>query len=983
MLYAYDSCKNLQIPDVFLARLDKKIICALKVYDLKTNLCFNNISSGSFRIYRYENQEETDYYHKIKIGMLIEVRPVSWFQITDIQLDKSNDGNEIMDISMKSLETQLCQTYLTSFGSLASDNDEQGGLDRYCLYNIFDPEHSIMHIFKQKNPGWNIGYIDPDISAQYRAFDAESITSYEFLTDKVSETYECIFQFDVYAREVSAWKLENIGEKTSIFLSDRNLIKSVTVTSNDSDIKTVFQVSGGNDSRTNTPLNITDVNPSGNSAISNFSYFYPQMSEELTAKLKTYQKAMEENAPRYSDALAVLEELYEELNTLKNKIPDDHASTDWTLFGLIELQEKEKSYWNLMSVYMNNDTDRYEENYHLHEAVLSELSVRTGEIESQNIKIKKQLETVRSFIVNIQEFLGDDLYQELSHYVREENFQDDSFIATAEMTPDEILEMQRELMEHARKELAKACYPQFEMEIDAVNFTADYDFIEYTGQLELGNIITIEWEPGILIEARLLEMSIDWSNPDNFCLKFSSKNSLTEKWSLLAEIQKQAHSSGSSIDYNKGAWNIAKQTSLDFQQWINQIFDASLQNLQNSPDQEVLIDETGILLRKWLADQNKYSPGQVWMTNGQIAFTQDTWKSVCTALGEVTLPDGHKVYGLVGQYIVGEIFVGETLKLRGSGAELDLSSNDSISGLETSFRIQNGLFESYIGKINSAGTATDESGRVYTKIRQTEDSVALKVDKNGVISSINLSPETIRIQGSKIQLDGDVSFTNSFSIDGNQVSITNISGGNIKTSTITSAQIAADTITAANIAANTITGDKIAVGTIGADKIKTNELEVGKNIAMGANAVISWRNISGKPNDLAYTGDIPDDNYITEITKDTITTSYINALNVTAKYVTAEGIKAGTINGVSLNFDAVNSVFWTTNDASWTCDSNAIWSWGHGIALYTDSDSIRIKGDYIGNGDVNVNGTGYFREIYITGSQNFWEGWNLSDTLEN
>lgn len=50
------------------------------------------------------------------------------------------------------------------------------------------------------------------------------------------------------------------------------------------------------------------------------------------------------------------------------------------------------------------------------------------------------------------------------------------------------------------------------------------------------------------------------------------------------------------------------------------------------------------------------------------------------------------------------------------------------------------------------------------------------------------------------------------------------------------------------------------------------DLTVGGNVTMGPDAAISWAKVESKPDDLAYTGDIPDDDYITTITKNTITT---------------------------------------------------------------------------------------------------------------
>ena len=74
-----------------------------------------------------------------------------------------------------------------------------------------------------------------------------------------------------------------------------------------------------------------------------------------------------------------------------------------------------------------------------------------------------------------------------------------------------------------------------------------------------------------------------------------------------------------------------------------------------------------------------------------------------------------------------------------------------------------------------------------------------------------------------------------------------------------------------------INGGVIETKSIGADKIKVDELQVGKNISFAPGAKISWNNL---PNSVASLTDIPDDEYITTITKDTVTSSYIKSLNL-------------------------------------------------------------------------------------------------------
>ena len=211
-------------------------------------------------------------YNDISVGKYVWVDKFGWYRITDIK-EENNGLNPFYTIICYDLSIELKYTYLTSFGSMGTEGDGQGGLDRYALYAPSDQEHSIAHIFMSKNPGWTFKYIDDNITKERRSFNNDSVISYDFLTGDVADTFECIFTFDGNERTISAYKIENFGKKLPIVLSYRNLIKEIDITWNENDIRTMFNVSGGNDA-TGTALSIAAVNPSGNGIITNLTYYY-------------------------------------------------------------------------------------------------------------------------------------------------------------------------------------------------------------------------------------------------------------------------------------------------------------------------------------------------------------------------------------------------------------------------------------------------------------------------------------------------------------------------------------------------------------------------------------------------------------------------------------------------------------------------------------------------------------------------------------
>lgn len=661
-MFSYNYYKNLKDPEVYLAYPDKRIIGALQTYDRQTDIMANSADKSSFTIYSHKNNEPTPYYDEVELGKYVLFLGVNWFRIDDITIENQDTDNEYKEITAVALESELSQTYLTSFGSMGTDDDEQGGLDRYCLYSLTDQEHSILHIFLQTNPGWSIYYVDPEISKEYRNFQEDSVSSYSFLTDTVSDVYECIFIFDSFNKTISAYKLENLGKDTGITLQYRNLIKSIKKSSSEDDVKTVLTVCGGNDDRTNTTLGIIEVNIGGSNQIYDFSHYYPMMSDKLKNALIAYKKKCADNEAAYQEKLSGLKVKYEELGALQNHVPDDHDTTDWTQYGLAELNEKEAIYKTNMKLYMNDsDQTLYSKNQKLHAAVEAEIGVRKSQITAKENEINEYIKTINALIVNLRDFIGDNLYQQLGPFIREDTLTDDSFIVTNTMSDAEVLEMQKALLSHAYEELEKVSSPQYTLDVDLVNFTVNYDYKVFTDQLEMFNIVHISMDdPNEVMDVRLLKLHINWDDPSDFSATFSNKDTLSEKWNTFQTVKKQAEDTASKVDFSTGAWNKAASTSVTMDKYMNSVLDAAKQQIVSNENNEVIIDQTGILAKKWLPEKQSYDPAQLWITNNCIGITTDNWETIGMALGYVKVGNDY-FYGVVADKIFGRLLMSKGL----------------------------------------------------------------------------------------------------------------------------------------------------------------------------------------------------------------------------------------------------------------------------------------------------------------------------------
>ena len=188
------------------------------------------------------------------------------------------------------------------------------------------------------------------------------------------------------------------------------------------------------------------------------------------------------------------------------------------------------------------------------------------------------------------------------------------------------------------------------------------------------------------------------------------------------------------------------------------------------------------------------------------------------------------------------------LKQTADGISTTVTNNKNTetqhyNGLTSSINQQANRITTIITNLNDS----DEAAENYSAIAQMRDNIELRVAKSGVISAINLTPETARIRGKLITLDGDTQVTGYFwanaveaksidvgKINANSLSalsanIGNVTGGTIIGTTVSGSTIIGSTIRNANntfsVSANgaisgaTLTAATINSGTINADLI--------------------------------------------------------------------------------------------------------------------------------------------------------------------
>lgn len=183
--------------------------------------------------------------------------------------------------------------------------------------------------------------------------------------------------------------------------------------------------------------------------------------------------------------------------------------------------------------------------------------------------------------------------------------------------------------------------------------------------------------------------------------------------------------------------------------------------------------------------------------------------------------------------------------------------------------------------------ASSVEGNLQAQITVNADEITQRVSKNGVISAINQTSESVTIDASKINLNGYVTIaglgsSGNVAVDGSRITNGTVATAKIADSGVTAAKIASNAVTSAKVADANITTVKIANGAITAGKVAANAITADK---IHANAVTAGKIAAG-----AVTAG--------KIAANAITSDKIAANAITGKTITG-GTITQTISGAS------------------------------------------------------------------------------------
>lgn len=747
-----DTIQEREPPEIYLCNRNlNKLEMIQSVSDFNITFHVNAFDEISFAVNMINEKKWV--WDRIVDLSIIMVPQMGYFEIN--VNTKTSESGESKSISGKSLEIELDHVKL--FGFEINNDDIQD--EDYSVIKFYDPlntKSSLLHRILAYSPSWTVLHVDDKLWDKQRTFGVDDVSIYGFLTGDVSREFECFFQFDTFNRTISCFLWDEYGKDLNVYLDCENYLNEITLEAPADQIFNWFKVKGGDD-----VIDVREVNPDGSDYVVRFGENdLSDMSEELQNRLKDYETVFEAYQDEFLGIMARMQSQTEVIWDLYHSYSEDDK--DNTKQGLNYLAETEKLLKSLEDQYLSsgygNSTSSnysiYNDNHLKLLATQIAIASKKNEISIQeNIynAIKTERDLIQS-VLDIRNFLGGDLWLELSNYRRESTYTNEFFKVTDSMTDIERFKIEKELLERANKDLGKACNPQPILKSSVSNLLTKPEFKNLVSDdFRLGNYIFIGINDKYVAKVRIVTMSFDFQDISKVDLEFSDLIINNKNYNDPHTIIEQAKSTAKGYDIiNKQMSNASDNLSFIMDLRHNGL-DAAHTQITASKNQGITIDKHGILCREYNEEKLDWEDEQLKIINSLICFTNDKWASVQMALGRAKI-NNQIVYGLLCDALVGKWIFTETAYIGNENNTMTFDKDGFISyskDFKTVIKINpnnnDGLFEIWMnyeesnayrtlwtdnaGNLNITGKF--EADKVHTGyIRVSNDINSIIIDPN-------------------------------------------------------------------------------------------------------------------------------------------------------------------------------------------------------------------------------------------------------------
>ncbi len=362
-----------------------------------------------------------------------------------------------------------------------------------------------------------------------------------------------------------------------------------------------------------------------------------------------------------------------------------------------------------------------------------------GDLKTDGIQtlVEKEKNKIQD-ILNMEQYLGSDLWLELVSYRREDTYSNDNYISDG-LDNGELFSRALEFIEVAKKEVYKSAVLQHSISADLKNLLVMKEFKPIVNNFSVGNWIRVEID-GEIYRLRLISYSIDFDNLDNISVEFSDVTKYADGMSDTKSIIDQASSMATSYSAVTRQASQGSKSNKQLTSWVNDgLALTKMKIVDNADNQNITWDAHGLLCKEYLPITDDYSDKQLKIINRGLYLTDDNWLTSKAGIGDFTFynPETQKFeesYGVIADTLVGNLVLSEKVGVYNTSGSVNITEDgllivaDGVSGDNTmNFTIakttdakgttENVLYVdtdgNLVGKFNSL-TITGAGGNVLT-----------------------------------------------------------------------------------------------------------------------------------------------------------------------------------------------------------------------------------------------------------------------------
>ena len=445
----------------------------------------NSVSELTFSVHKYYGEENlrNPLYDELKTERFIELDEDECYVIKNI----SEVNESLKSITAYSREKKL-------FKNMAEFEDIT--LTLKTPYTDIDGCFSLDELLYDAT-GWHIGYVSPSVLYKSNETVLDNITGeveitltteeklryqesvstnwYDYINTDIAEQFECYPVFDSYNKVVNLYSDDELGEKIpQLMLSYDNYLKSIECEDDTDEIITRLNLTGNED------LTISEVNPSGETFVENFSYFIEsrEMSDALINALNVYYEIVKVRAIQWDNLRQEKLEKEMTMTERKNELLVVYSNIKSLEFAIG--QSSDEAFNAQQQEILVELNDRRV----LLEAEIDELNTNINDLANSIYNInqlcKKKYATDNNGIL----IFNETLLNELKEFVYQDTYSNDAI--TDGLT----------LMRIGKRKVSQQCYPKKSWSVDSINFVErliDNEFRQHwIGELGLGDMIVLK-----------------------------------------------------------------------------------------------------------------------------------------------------------------------------------------------------------------------------------------------------------------------------------------------------------------------------------------------------------------------------------------------------------------------------------------------------------------------------------------------------------